>query len=88
MATLQDLIDQKAALEREISAVRNEGRAQALAKVVALMRESGLSIDDEREGPQTCACQISRPRDGVDVVRPRPQAALARGRHPGRQIPR
>jgi DNA-binding protein H-NS len=46
MATLQDLIDQKAALEREISAVRNEGRAQALAKVVALMRESGLSIDD------------------------------------------
>jgi hypothetical protein len=25
MATLQELIDQKAALEREISAVRNEG---------------------------------------------------------------
>jgi DNA-binding protein H-NS len=46
MATLQELIDQKAALERQITAVRNEGRAQALAKAVALMRESGLSIDD------------------------------------------
>jgi DNA-binding protein H-NS len=46
MATLQELIDQKAALERQITAVRSKGRAQALEKVVALMRESGLSIDD------------------------------------------
>lgn len=46
MATLQELIDQKAALEHQIAAVQNEGRAQALMTVVDLMKESGLSIDE------------------------------------------
>ena len=46
MSKLQELIDQKATIEREITKARNEGRAQALMQVVALMTESGLSVDD------------------------------------------
>lgn len=46
MASLQELLDKKAELERQIEATRRHERADAIAKVKALMAEQGLSIAD------------------------------------------
>ena len=46
MASLQELLDQKAELERQIEATRRQERAEAVAKVRALMAEYGLSLAD------------------------------------------
>jgi len=46
MASLQDLIAQKEALEREIERTKEQGRTDAIAKIRALMAEYGLSAAD------------------------------------------
>ena len=46
MATLQELIAQKESLEREIERTKNQSRADAIAKVRALMEEYGLTASD------------------------------------------
>jgi DNA-binding protein H-NS len=46
MASLQDLLDRKAELEREIEATRRQERADAISKVKALMSEYGLTMAD------------------------------------------
>ena len=46
MATLQELIAQKEALEREIEQTKNRDRSEAIGKVRALMNEYGLSMSD------------------------------------------
>jgi DNA-binding protein H-NS len=46
MATLQELLDQKQQLERQIAAMQSQARAEAIAKVKALMNEYGLSVAD------------------------------------------
>ena len=46
MASLQELIAQKEALEREIERTRNQDRSDAIAKVRALMDQYGLSASD------------------------------------------
>ena len=46
MASLQDLIAQKEALEREIERTKQQGQADAIAKIRALMAEYGLSTAD------------------------------------------
>ena len=46
MASLQELIAQKEALEREIERTKQQGRADAIAKIRALMDEFGLSVSD------------------------------------------
>ena len=46
MATLQDLLDRRAALEREIEATRKQERAEAISKVKALMAQYGLTASD------------------------------------------
>ncbi len=46
MASLQELLDKKAELERQIEATRRHERADAIAKVKALMAEQGLSVAD------------------------------------------
>ena len=46
MSSLQQLLDQKAELERQIEATRRQERAEAVAKVKALMSEHGLSLSD------------------------------------------
>jgi DNA-binding protein H-NS len=46
MASLQDLLDRKAALEREIEATRKQERTEAISKVKALMSEYGLTMAD------------------------------------------
>jgi len=46
MAKLQDLLAQKAALDRQIETARKQERADAIAKIRALMSEYGLSVSD------------------------------------------
>jgi DNA-binding protein H-NS len=46
MASLQELIAQKEALEREIEKTKQQGRADAIAKIQSLMTEFGLSAAD------------------------------------------
>lgn len=46
MATLQELLQQKEALDREIELTKKRDRADAIAKVRALMAEYGLTLAD------------------------------------------
>lgn len=46
MTTLKQLLDQKAALEREIESTRRQEKADAVNKVKTLMTEYGLSMSD------------------------------------------
>jgi DNA-binding protein H-NS len=46
MPTLQDLLAQKADIERQIADARRQERADAIAKVRALMAEQGLTAAD------------------------------------------
>ncbi|KNZ33177.1 MAG: histone family protein nucleoid-structuring protein H-NS [Methylibium sp. NZG] len=46
MATLQDLLAQKEALEREIENTKKHHRAEAIAKVRSMMAEYGLTAAD------------------------------------------
>ncbi len=46
MATLNDLLAQKAALEKQIADAQREERGAAIAKVKALMTEYGLTLAD------------------------------------------
>ncbi|MFM8901583.1 MAG: H-NS family nucleoid-associated regulatory protein [Burkholderiales bacterium] len=46
MSSLQELLDQKAALEKQIEATRREAKADAIARVKALMSEFGLTAAD------------------------------------------
>jgi DNA-binding protein H-NS len=46
MATLQELLDRKAELEREIDQTRRQAKSDAINKVRSLMSEYGLSMAD------------------------------------------
>ena len=46
MSNLKDLLAQKAALEKQIEEASRSERADAIAKVKALMAEHGLSVSD------------------------------------------
>jgi DNA-binding protein H-NS len=46
MPTLQELLEQKAALERQIIETQREERAGAIAQVKALMSQHGLTVAD------------------------------------------
>jgi DNA-binding protein H-NS len=46
MANLQELLDQKAALDKQIEATRKQERSDAIAQVKALMEQHGLSMAD------------------------------------------
>ncbi|MEO5695981.1 MAG: H-NS histone family protein [Burkholderiaceae bacterium] len=46
MATLQDLISQKEALEREIERTRQQARSETIAQIRSLMEEHGLTAAD------------------------------------------
>jgi DNA-binding protein H-NS len=50
MTTLQELIAQKEALERQIAEAERQGKADGIAKVRALMTEHGLTVADLSEG--------------------------------------
>lgn len=46
MASLQELLAQREALEKEIESTRRQARSEAVAKVRALMAEHGLTMAD------------------------------------------
>lgn len=46
MPTLQELLAQKAEIEKQIEATARQERSEAVAKIKALMSEYGLSIAD------------------------------------------
>jgi len=46
VATLQEMIAQKAALEKQIEEATAKGRADAISKVKAMMAEHGLTVAD------------------------------------------
>ena len=57
MPKLQELLARKEALEREIELTKKQERAEAIAKVRALMAEYGLSLADlsAKAGPKAKA---------------------------------
>ncbi len=56
MATLTDLLAQKAALEKQIADAQREERGAAIAQVKALMAEHGLTLADlSSRAPTTTA---------------------------------
>lgn len=46
MATLQELLAKRAALEEEIQSTQKRAREEALQKIKLLMEESGLTLSD------------------------------------------
>mgnify|MGYP003385083806 CR=1 FL=1 len=46
MSTLKDLLNQKAALDKQIESTRKEELASAIAQVKGLMQEYGLTLAD------------------------------------------
>jgi DNA-binding protein H-NS len=56
MPNIQDLLAQKATLEKQIETARKQARVEAVAKVKALMAEYGLSVSDlNTKGPSRSA---------------------------------
>jgi DNA-binding protein H-NS len=54
MATsLQELLDQKKTLERQISELQNSKRSEAIAAIRALMAEHGLTVADISATPSS-----------------------------------
>ena len=51
MASLQELLDQKKALDHQITSMRTAERAEAISKVRALMVEHGLTAADLQSQP-------------------------------------
>ena len=51
MSTLQELLDQKKALDQQITSMRLAERQEAIAKVRALMAEHGLTATDLQGNP-------------------------------------
>jgi len=51
MATLNELIAQREALEKEIESRRTQEREEAIARVRALMSEAGLTVADLGQRP-------------------------------------
>lgn len=45
-ASIQVLLEQKAAIERQIAALQNEGRKEGLAKIRSIMAEYGFTMED------------------------------------------
>jgi DNA-binding protein H-NS len=55
MATLQELLAQKEAIEREIELTKKRERADAIARVRSLMAEYGLTLADLGGKPSSTA---------------------------------
>jgi DNA-binding protein H-NS len=94
MSSIQELLAQKAALEKQIAEAQRSARAEAIAKVKALMAEYGLSVADlagkaasapKAEGTKKVAAKYRDPATGQSWtgrgLKPKwLQAALASGK--------
>lgn len=66
MSSLQDLLAQRAEIEKKIADVQREARADAVAKVKALMAEYGLSAADiAGKAPVARAAGVAKPTGKV-----------------------
>lgn len=66
MSSLQDLLAQRAEIEKKIADVQREARADAVAKVKALMAEYGLTAADiAGKAPAARAAAASKPTGKV-----------------------
>ena len=91
VATLQELMAQREALERQIEQTKKQERGEAIEKVRALMAEYGLTVGrprqpaERRQGEESQVQrqqgrrQVSQCLDRRNLERPRPAAALAEG---------
>lgn len=68
MATLQELMAQKEALERQIDQTRSQARTEAIDKVRALMAEHGLSAADLGGKGPTKAARKGKGSTGAKVA--------------------
>jgi DNA-binding protein H-NS len=94
MTSIQDLLAQKAALEKQIAEAQRAARTDAIAKVKALMAEYGLTATDlagkapaapKAEGSKKVAAKYRDPASGQSWtgrgLKPKwLQAALASGK--------
>ena len=89
MATVQELIAQKEALERQIAEAQRQAKADGIAKVRALMTEHGLTVADlsspaparasrQEQGRSEGGAQVPGSRDGQDMDGPRCGAEVDR----------
>lgn len=67
MATLAELLAQRQAIEKQISAMQGEARAEAIAKVRSLMAEHGLTAADITNRQPTAARATSEVRKTAPV---------------------
>ncbi len=68
MATLQELIAQKDALDKQIEQTRTRDRDQAVEKVRALMSEHGLTVADLGSRPAVRPARKTTAGSGVKVA--------------------
>jgi len=68
MSTLQDLLAQREALDRQIEETRRNARKDAIAKVTALVNEFGLSAADVFGGAPRAAGRPASAQAGKKVA--------------------
>lgn len=68
MASLQDLLSQKEALEKKIAEVRREEHQAAINKVKSLMAEHGLSLADLAGGKPAAGPRSGAPKAASKVA--------------------
>lgn len=68
MSTLQDLLAQREALDRQIEETRRNARKDAIAKVMTLVNEFGLSAADVFGGAARAASRPSSAQAGKKVA--------------------
>ncbi len=60
MTTLRELLEQKAALDREINAIRTAARDTAIAEIRSLMALHGLTVEDfAKASPQRLGSNVA-----------------------------
>lgn len=67
MPTIAQLLEQRAALEKQIAEAQREARASAIAQVKALMAEHGLSLADLSARAAPAAPKTKAPSGKVAV---------------------
>ena len=77
MPTLQELLDQKSAIEREITKARQGSRSLAVAKILSLMAENELTLEDLAKAAQNPRAAHQGSRKAVAAKYRDPQSGAA-----------
>lgn len=68
MASIAQLLEQKAALERQIADAQREAKSAAISQVRALMAENGLTLADLSARAPATAAPKAKPAGGSKVA--------------------